>query len=360
MTQHQTSSKRRAHSPAHKDARADPAFDPEIINRAAAWTETDGDLQAVAPDVARPIRQSRFMTATIDAPRAALWRDPDDIDVIADINYAARRDDDVRGHLLDIYLPHDAIVRAGHTTPVYIDIHGGGFCYGYKELNRNFNTHLAHEGFGVISLNYRPAPQTDLRGQLADIQQALGWIREHISEYPLNPNAIFITGDSAGAALALLTLAIENDPAAAHAFGIGAASGLPIAGGALISGVYTLARPHAGNSHRRTIRAMLEQTLGASFFAGLDEAAPYLTPESVVRSVNLPALLLNTSSDDFVQTETLALATALAHADADFEIHDWKTGRLQTLGHVFPVCMTWLEESQRVLQQMKAFAYARV
>ena len=64
----------------------------------------------------------------------------------------------------------------GHTLPVYIDIHGGGFTYGYKELNRNFNVHLAEQGFAVFSLNYRPAPQTDLRGQLADIQAALRWI----------------------------------------------------------------------------------------------------------------------------------------------------------------------------------------
>ena len=95
-------------------------------------------------------------------------------------------------------------------TPVYVDIHGGGFCYGYKELNRNFNTHLAAQGFAVVSLNYRPAPQTDLKGQLADVQAALRWLKAHLADYPVDPNAVFITGDSAGGALALLTLAIEN------------------------------------------------------------------------------------------------------------------------------------------------------
>ncbi len=80
-----------------------------------------------------------------------------------------------RGHLLDLYLPHSAMVRGGATLTVFIDIHGGVFTYGYKELNRNFNPHRAALGFAVFSLNYRPAPQTDLRGQLADVQNALAW-----------------------------------------------------------------------------------------------------------------------------------------------------------------------------------------
>ena len=53
--------------------------------------------------------------------------------------------------------------------------------YGYKELNRNFNVHLADMGFAVFSLNYRPAPQTDLKGQLADIEAGLRWIKAHLT-----------------------------------------------------------------------------------------------------------------------------------------------------------------------------------
>lgn len=356
----------------HDGATPQFPYDPKIVAQAQAWTEIAGDLQGVDPRTAEAIRRSRYLTAVTDAPRAALWQDPEGIDAFTDIDYSADHGDadaapdrqdtrqTVRGHLLDVYLPHDAVVRGGHTTPVYIDIHGGGFSYGYKELNRNFNTHLAHEGFGVISLNYRPAPQTDLRGQLSDIQQALAWVRGHLSDYPLNPGAVFITGDSAGATLALLTLAIENSPDAARAFGIETPSGLRIIGGTLVSGLFNLMRPHSGTSHKRTIRTMLEQTLGSEFFAGLDAAAPYLTPEGVVHNVNLPPLLLNTSSDDFLQDETLALATALARSGADFQVQDWKVGRLDsTLGHVFPVCMTWLEESRRTLRMMRDFSYAR-
>ena len=41
-----------------------------------------------------------------------------------------------------------------------------------------------------------------------------------MADYPANPNAVFLTGDSAGGALTLLTLAIENNAEAAAAFGV--------------------------------------------------------------------------------------------------------------------------------------------
>lgn len=250
-----------------------------------------------------------------------------------------------------------------NVTPVYVDIHGGGFCYGYKELNRNFNTHLAQQGFAVVSLNYRPAPQTDLKGQLADVQAALRWLKAHLADYPVDPNAVFITGDSAGGALALLTLAIENSGRAAEAFGIGQASGIGFKGGALVCGVYSLASPElaAGRGVAYgTERKNLESTLGPGFFAGLDAADPdFLTAPDIVENVDLPPLFLLTSADDFIQAETLALATALARKGTDFELHDWKPARHDSLGHVFPVCMTWREESLRTLADIRRFSYDR-
>lgn len=343
-------------------------YDEQALEDAERWTEIDGDLDGVDPSVAAAILTSRCETIRYDHPRAERWHDPEDVDVVADIPYLPDGGYDaaagqVRGHLLDIYLPHEAAVRMSNVTPVYVDVHGGGFCYGYKELNRNFNTHLAQQGFAVVSLNYRPAPQTDLKGQLADVQAALRWLKAHLADYPVDPNAVFITGDSAGGALALLTLAIENSGRAAEAFGIGQASGIGFKGGALVCGVYSLASPEraAGRGVAYgTERKNLESTLGPGFFAGLDAADPdFLTAPDIVANVDLPPLFLLTSADDFIQAETLALATALARKGTDFELHDWKPARHDSLGHVFPVCMTWREESLRTLADIRRFSYDR-
>ena len=120
----------------------------EMIDHAERWTETDGDLEGLSEERVRGILDMRFSAIAVDTPRSELWHTPDTIDVIEDIPYLPDGGYDTeagqcRGHLLDLYLPHDAVLRCGHTLPVYIDIHGGGFTYGYKELNRNFNVHLA-------------------------------------------------------------------------------------------------------------------------------------------------------------------------------------------------------------------------
>ena len=114
----------------------------EMIDHAERWTETDGDLEGLSEERVRGILDMRFGAIAVDTPRSELWHTPDTIDVIEDIPYLPDGGYDTeagqcRGHLLDLYLPHDAVLRCGHTLPVYIDIHGGGFTYGYKELNRN-------------------------------------------------------------------------------------------------------------------------------------------------------------------------------------------------------------------------------
>ena len=127
---------------------AEYGLSEDMLRNAERWTETTGDLEGVPENLLPGILGMRFGAIAIDTPRSERWSTPEDIDVIADLAYLPDGGYDTaagacRGHLLDLYLPHDAVLRCGHTLPVYIDIHGGGFTYGYKELNRNFNVHLA-------------------------------------------------------------------------------------------------------------------------------------------------------------------------------------------------------------------------
>lgn len=196
------------------------------------------------------------------------------------------------------------------------------------------------------------------------MQAALRWVKANLADYPVNPDAVFITGDSAGGALAFLTLAIENSTDAAAAFGVEQASGLKFAGGALVCGVYSLASPARTSAdslgYNSAKRTMLDQMLGEEFFDGLDAADPtYLTAEGVVANVDLPPLFILTSSDDFLEADALALATALSRKGADSELSDLKVGRHETLGHVYVIGMTWLEESQAALDDIRRFSYDR-
>lgn len=93
------------------------------------WTVLDEDLADVDPVLAEQVLESRLEFFRGDISRTDYWHDPEGIDVIADIQYV---DDGTRAHRLDLYLPHDSVVRGSKTTPVYIDIHGGGFVYGLQ------------------------------------------------------------------------------------------------------------------------------------------------------------------------------------------------------------------------------------
>lgn len=329
--------------------------------RSEEWTEIDGDLKGVEPGLARAVVSARVGMAKADCPRSHYRRVPEDVDCFDDIPYL---DDGIRGHKLDVYLPHDAVLRGGHALPVYVDIHGGGFTYGYKELNRNFNVNLAEQGFAVLSLSYRPFPQIDFLGQLRDIFSAFSWIGEHLGDYPVDSGSLFITGDSAGGTLGLYALAIESSDAMSRAFGI-ERSGLRWKGAALVSGLFDLTSYvdlAAGRPPCDPAQVFDGwEVLAPAMFRGLvGDPEHYVDLGTLTDEVELPSVFLNTSSDDFIECHSLRLASELSRHGRDFELHDVYAPKGWALGHVYPVCMSWLPESQETLRRIREFSYGRI
>ena len=58
-------------------------------------------------------------------------------------------------HLLDIYRPKASEGK----LPVIIDVHGGGWVYGDKNLYSHYCMDLSRRGFAVVNFNYRLAPR---------------------------------------------------------------------------------------------------------------------------------------------------------------------------------------------------------
>ena len=326
---------------------------PELENP-EAWTEIDADLAGVDPQRAELIKKSREGMARFDSVRAAEWQDPDGVDAFVDIPYL---DDGLRGHKLDVYVPHDSRLRADHTLPVYVDVHGGGFVYGYKELNRNYCTHLAAHGVVVVSLSYRPAPQTDFHGQLQDVAQGLAWVKKNIMMYAGDPTGVFLTGDSAGGCLAFYASLVERNTDFASKINI-APAGVRVKGAAVVSALLDMP-PYVDPTAKKdpTVQNLLSM-LGDDFFSCLEPVGvENLALGKLVADMDVPPLYLLTSSDDFVEAETLKLATAMSLARKKFELHDFAPEAGHALGHVFSIGMSWLEESQEVFEQMRKFAY---
>ena len=326
------------------------------------WTELDDDLQGVSQPLADTIFNARVAFSRGDLSRTAYWKVPEGIDVIPDLQYL---DDGTRAHKLDLYLPHDSVVRGGKTTPVYIDIHGGGFIYGHKELNRNFCTNLAAQGFAVFSINYRPAPQTDFIGQLQDVSSAFAWIKANRANYPIAQDQVFVTGDSAGGTLALYSTAIECSASIAKEIGV-VPSGLDIAGCTLISPLTDLTPYLAKCVQGAEVddnagpTSMVESIAPVFFKSFYERCVEVADLPKLAGNVDFPSMFINTSNDDFIQADSLKLATALVDAGHDVELHAWHTRKGETLGHVFPVCMSWLTESRETLGMIRDFTYSKL
>lgn len=325
---------------------------PAELDRIRNWTPIDEDLTEVDEELREIFRAARIDFGYGDLPRSERWAPVEGVEALLDIPYL---DDGRREHLLDVYLPSEAVLRGGASLPVFIDIHGGGFTYGYKELNRNFCEHLASKGFAVFSINYRLAPTATFMQQLEDVCAAYGWIAEHLSDFPVDPNSVFVTGDSAGGTLGFYSTALTLNPRFAEAAGIPRAE-LSIRGAAFVSGLYDLG-PLLGEDPFSP--APYLNRIAHDFF---DQRFRSLEPRfrefgEMVEHLVLPPMYLCTSSDDFLEADSLDLAARLVRAGKRVEIEDWAPEPGVTLGHVFPVCLSWLEESDRVLERMRRFAY---
>ncbi len=131
-------------------------------------------------------------------------------------NNVAYQDSEHVHHQLDVYssIDNDA------TLPTIIDIHGGGWYYGDKELNKIYCLNLCERGFKVVNISYRLAPSVSLKEQVQDITHAINYIKEHAGEYGIDLNNLFITGDSAGAHLTGLIVNLANDSDMQKVYGV--------------------------------------------------------------------------------------------------------------------------------------------
>lgn len=115
--------------------------------------------------------------AKLDAARIRLQTPTAGVDCVCNIPYI---NDKTAEHMLDVYFPENSNER----LPVIIDIHGGGWMSGSKEINKNFCTNIAVKGFCVFSINYRLAGKHKFNEQIEDIFEAFDWIAQNAGAYP--------------------------------------------------------------------------------------------------------------------------------------------------------------------------------
>jgi len=95
--------------------------------------------------------------------------------------------------VLDLYYPKEI-----DSFATIIWFHGGGLKAGEKEIP----SALMEKGYAVIGVNYRLYPKVKAPVYIEDAAAAVAWAFKNIAEFGGNPDAIFISGHSAGGYLA--------------------------------------------------------------------------------------------------------------------------------------------------------------
>lgn len=291
----------------------------------------------------------------IDKILAAFWKNTERMDNkriatltpptgITEVNNIAYLDDGHVHHQLDVYYPEGT--KETDRLPVLIDIHGGGWMYGDKELNKYYCLELTTKGFVVFNMSYRLYPEVNARQQLWDISHCLKWISENLGSFPCDTDNIYLTGDSAGGMLAAFTAMLSESEKMRELYdtpdfslrfnAVGLTSPVPRMNGDFPVNYYT--RIMLGKDYKN------------------EKWADYVNLEDILTLGKMPPTFLLTSSGDFLaRKETRIAAQTLKKAGIDHQLMDFEKYNGVDLPHVFPVIYPFNEESQRAINEMLAF-----
>ncbi len=101
----------------------------------------------------------------------------------------------------DVYRAEDKQSR-----PVVVWIHGGALINGSRNsVPKQILDLCKTEGYALVSLDYRLAPEVKLPAIIEDVQDAFKWVHKQGGELHLDTERIVVTGGSAGGYLTLMT-----------------------------------------------------------------------------------------------------------------------------------------------------------
>ncbi|WP_150307644.1 alpha/beta hydrolase [Planctomonas psychrotolerans] len=217
--------------------------------------------------------------------------------------------------------PHDDAVGdadgAAALRPAVIEVHGGGWSRGDKAEPewRLTCQWLASEGFVVVNVNYRLAPQFPFPAAIDDVTAAVRWLRSPAvaERFAVDPERIGAFGGSAGGNLAAL---------------LGTRGSGDVTSGERVAAVVAVSAPFDLTAHGQTLGAypgwLTDRELSYLGCAAFDGCAAAIdaSPVSFVDRTD-PPMLVAQSADEFIplaQAESFAAALATAGVDHTLEV----------------------------------------
>lgn len=253
-------------------------------------------------------------------------------------------------HQLNLYWPEDAEDK----IPTIIDIHGGGWMYGDKDLNRPYCEYLASKGFRVMGMSYRLLPHTDLQGIIQDIFASIHWLEAHAQEYGFDLGNVLLTGDSAGGHLTSLVMCIQQSEHLQEIYGV-KPFGFELTAAAICNGVCEM---HDIYAFTGFLCKGIDKKMQKMLLGNRGVHAPwngYMNFSQVIeKAKSLPLMVISSESDPFY-IHIQWLLDILKKNQWPCETVIWKKEDGKHLGHVFQIANPEWEESKITNGKMLEF-----
>ena len=268
-----------------------------------------------------------------------------DIETFVDIPYTSSNN---KFHLLDVYRPKNISDK----LPIIIDVHGGAWIYGTKEINKHYCMGLASHNFVVVNISYRLISEGNdgtFPNILEDVFAAFNWVENNIQDYQGDLNNVFLTGDSAGAHLSALALsAIYTESFASK---LNVHTDLNFRAAALTCGVFDMEKFNKMSLPATKYLFKL--------FLGEDYKKSQFLPHISIKNNNLeafPPIFLNTTDGDFMKGQVASFYEEIKkRSKNEVELLHIKKPTTNKLAHVYSILFPEYEESVKTTEALIAF-----
>ena len=268
---------------------------------------------------------------------------PDDVVLHENIDYIG---DGKACHMMDVYIQNKNEKETGKPLPVLINIHGGGFLLGKKEVNRLFCADMCQRGFAVFCLEYPLVPEVNIFEIFRDLTAGINNVAGLAEKFGGNPERIYLCGDSAGAYLCVYLAAMQRNPDMAKVAKVPKIVPEVKALG-LISGMFYIHKPD-------NIGFFMPKLVYGKNWKK-EPFAPYTDPENpgIAGKGNLPPCFILTAKGDFLRHYSKNFAKALKKNGCEHTLLDIKGE--QKLPHAFSAMFPELPDSQAANEAMAEF-----
>lgn len=268
--------------------------------------------------------------ALADSQKNRGQQTPEDIVRYDDIVYGP----DAKWNVLDIYRPRGVEGK----LPVIINVHGGGWVYGDKEVYQYYCLSLARRGFAVVNFTYRLAPDYIFPSSMEDTDLAVRFALSHAEEYGFDLDNVFLVGDSAGAHMVCMyTLMCTDKTYSRESVGIVPPDGFVPKAVVLNCGIYDIAEMLKGTGPSIILlKPLVKDLLGVeSITEEIEKEKEMILSPCRFINPSFPPVFVMTSNGDFLKDQPDLLIPELEKHGIRYVFKSYGEKGGKSLPHVF-------------------------